>query len=211
MCRHSHRSSPNATVKDLHPCSSRWAREKGVRSTAPMRYSTPWGPALFSMPLLPVLKRTREEFEPKGVKAFAYLDDVSIAMVEVTSDAVDVVLVLQRELASNGIAMNPSKTVVLPPKGHVPTLEEIVLLESVDVLIAERGGVKVIGVPIGTDAYAMESAMEVVKNGGAEQLARMLPHMLDKQSANLIATGSMVQRTAYIDRVMDPVLSRLAC
>ena len=38
------------------------------------------GPALFCMPLLPVLKQTREEFEPKGVEAFAYLDDVSIGM-----------------------------------------------------------------------------------------------------------------------------------
>ena len=31
------------------------------------------GPALFCMPLLPVLKRTRAEFEPRGVEAFAYL------------------------------------------------------------------------------------------------------------------------------------------
>ena len=31
--------------------------------------------------------------------------------------------------------------------------------------------------------------------------------MPDKQSANLIATGSMVQRKAYIERAMDPELS----
>ena len=61
--------------------------------------------------------------------------------------------------------------------------------------------------PIGTDAYPTDNAMEIVKNGGAEQLARMLPRMPDKLSANLIATGSMVQRTAYIERVMDPELS----
>ena len=47
--------------------------------------------------------------------------------------------------------------------------------------------------PISTDAYAMDIAMEIVKNGESEQLARMLPRMPDKQSANLIATGSMVQ------------------
>ena len=70
---------------------------------------------------------------------------------------------------------------------------------------------KVVGVPIGTDAYAMDSAMEVVKNEGAEQLARMFPRITDKQSASLIATGSMVQRTAYIERVMDPELSLPAC
>ena len=41
--------------------------------------------------------------------------------------------------------------------------------------------------------------MEIVQNGGAEQLARTLPRMPDKQAANLIATGSMVQRAAYIE------------
>ena len=99
----------------------------------------------------------------------------------------------------------------LPPKGHVPTLEQIALLEGIGVRIAEWGGVKVVGVPVGTDGYAMESAMEIVRNGGAEQLARMLPRMPDKQAANLIATGSMVQWTACIERVMDPELSLPEC
>ena len=35
--------------------------------------------------------------------------------------------------------------------------------------------------------------------------------MPDKQAANLIATGSMVQRTAYVERVIDPKLSLPAC
>ena len=39
----------------------------------------------------------------------------------------------------------------------------------------------------------------------------MLPYMPDKQSANLIAAGSMVRTTAYIERVMDPKLSLHAC
>ena len=49
------------------------------------------GPALFCMPLLPVLKRTRAEFEARGVEAFAYLDDISIGMMEITPDTVEVV------------------------------------------------------------------------------------------------------------------------
>ena len=51
-----------------------------------------------------------------------------------------------------------------------------------------------------------------MRDGGAEQLERMLPRMPDKQAANLIATGSMVvQQTAYIERVMDPKLSLPVC
>ena len=132
-------------------------------------------------------------------------------MVEITPDTVEVVPFLQRELSNIGIAINPSKTVALPPKGHVPTLERIALHEGIGVGIAERGGVKVVGVPIGADEYARESAKEIVRNGGAEQLARMLSRMPVKQSANLIATGSMVQRTSHLERVMVPELSLAAC
>ena len=42
-------------------------------------------------------------------------------------------------------------------------------------------------------AYATDSTMEMVRTEGAEQLARTLPCMRDKQTANLIATSSMVQ------------------
>lgn len=81
-----------------------------------------------------------------------------------------------------------------------------------DVRIAERGGVKVVGMPIGTDEYAMESAMEIVENGRAGQLARIPPRRSDKHSANLISTGSMGQRTTHdIERGMDPELSPPTC
>ena len=160
------------------------------------------GPALFYMPLLPALKRTRAEFEPRGVEGFAYLGYISIGMMEISPDTVEVVPFLQRELSNIGIAITPSKTVALPPKGHAPTPEQIALLEGIGVGIAERGGVKVVGVPVGTDECARESAMEIVRNGEAEQLARMLSRMPNKQSANLIATGSMVQRAPYLERVM---------
>ena len=63
---------------------------------------------------------------------------------------------------------------------------------------ASRTGfrVEVVGGPIRTDAYAMESAMEIiVGKGGAERLAWMLPWKPDKQSANPFVDGSMVQRT----------------
>lgn len=100
---------------------------------------------------------------------------------------------------------------VVTGKRHIFTPEKIGLLGGIDVRIADRGRVIVVGVPIGTDSPAMESAMKNVKYGGAEQLGRMLARMSDKQSANLIAIGSMVQRIAYIERVVDPEVSLRAC
>ena len=86
-------------------------------------------------------------------------------MMEITPDTAEVVPFLQRELANIGFAINPRKTVALLPKRHVPTAEEISLLQGIDVRIAEQRGVKVVRVPIGTDAHAMDSAMEIVKTG----------------------------------------------
>ena len=110
------------------------------------------GLALFCMPLLPVLERTREEFEQRVVQASAYLEDTSIGKMEITPDTVGVVPFLQRELVNIGIAINPRKPVALPPKGHVSTPEQISLLQGIDVRIAERGGVKVVGVSIVRDS-----------------------------------------------------------
>ena len=126
----------------------------------------------------------------------AYLDDISIGLIEITTDAVEVVPFLQREVFNIGVAINPSQTVTLPPKGHEPTPELIALLEGIGVRISERGGVKVVEVPVGTDEYLRESTLEIVHNGGADKFARMLPRVPNKQSVNLIATGSMVQHTA---------------
>ena len=126
-------------------------------------------------------EQARAKFEPRGVEASAYLHDISIGMMEITPGTVEDAFFLQRELPKICIAINPSKTVALPKKGHVPTPEQIALFEGNGVSIAERGGVKVVGVPVGTDEYARESAMEIVRNGGAEQLARMLSRMPDKQ------------------------------
>ena len=133
------------------------------------------GPTLFCILLLPVLKRIRAEFEPRGVEAFAYLDDTSIGMMEITPDTVEVVPFLQRELSNNGIAINPSKTVPLPLNGHAPTPEKIALLEGIGVSIAERDGVNVVGVPIGTGEYARENGDSPKRGSGATR-ANVVAH-----------------------------------
>ncbi|CAN0536487.1 unnamed protein product, partial [Scytosiphon promiscuus] len=55
-------------------------RRKIERSSGVQQKGNAMGPALFCMPPLPVLKQAREEFEPRGVEAFAYLDGISIGM-----------------------------------------------------------------------------------------------------------------------------------
>ena len=93
----------------------------------------------------------------------------------------------------------------------MPTPEDISLLTGVRVGIAGEEGIKVVGVHVGNDEFAIENSIGIVQDWEVEQLAQMLPRMPDKQAANLIVTGSMVQRTEYAERVMSPNLSLPAC
>ena len=109
------------------------------------------GPALLCLPLRPVLTRVREEYESQWVQAYAYLDEIAITAHEIPPGTVGVVPFLERELTTRGINLNSGETVALVPKGHVPTPEEISLFAGVGVRIADEGGIKVVGVPVGTD------------------------------------------------------------
>ena len=87
------------------------------------------------------------------------------------------------------------------------TLEETAFPGGIGVRIAKGGATKVAGVPISNDALGVKITVERVRDGGAEQLVNTISRMTDYQSTNLIATISMVQRTSYIERVVDPELS----
>ena len=88
-----------------------------IDSSSGVQQGDAMGPAMFCMPLLPVLKRIRAEVEPKRVQAFAYLDDISIGTMESTSDTVKVAPFPERELPTIGNAINQSETIALAPEG----------------------------------------------------------------------------------------------
>ena len=71
-----------------------------------------------------MLTKVREEYEPQGVEAYGYLDNITIAADEISPGTVGVVPFLERELITRGIHLGPGKTVSLAPKGHVLTPEE---------------------------------------------------------------------------------------
>ena len=144
------------------------AFSSGVQQVDPM------GPEMFCLVLRPGLNRFREEFEGEGAEAFSYLDDVSLGLMGVTANRVRAFAFLRRDLVDISIVVNTAKTVALPPKGHAPTTEEISPVERVDVRIVGEGGVTVVCVPIGTEKCALERAIEVVRDRGADRLALCL-------------------------------------
>ena len=124
-----------------------------ITCSSGVQQGDPMGPAMFCLALRSGLKRSRQEFEKKGVEAFAYIDDISLGLARITANMVRAFVFLRRELDDIGIVINAANTVALPPTGHAPTAEEISLLKSVEVRIADEGGVAVVGVPIGTEEY----------------------------------------------------------
>lgn len=68
-----------------------------------------------------------------------------------------------------------------------------------------------VGVPIGSDAYVKECAIKVIRDRGAEKLARMLPRMSDRHVAFLIISSSLTERSVYIERGIDSELTKDAC
>ena len=84
------------------------------------------------------------------------------------------------------------------------------LFEDAGLPIAAEG-ITVIGIPIGTDAYVEERALKKITEGGADELARILARMPDKQVAHLITSQSLIQRSGYIERGIDHKLTRKPC
>ena len=70
------------------------------------------------------------------------------------------------------------------------------------------------GVPIGTDEYVLEWALEVVRGGGADSLARCLASMPDKQAAascGVLTMESLGQSLSHLERALATGLSLEAC
>ena len=145
------------------------------------------------------------------METFAYMDDLSLGLIGITANTISAFAFLRRESEDIGIVVNTPKTVALPPKCHAPTTEEILLLESVDVRLADEGGVAVVHVPIGSVEYALERARETVKERGTDHLARCLDNKSDKQAEALIVMEPLGQKTGYLERALDTELSLEAC
>ena len=68
---------------------------------------TPWIRQCFFLALRPGPKRFREKFEGEELKAFAYMDDVSLGLMGVTVNTVRAFAFLRRDI---GIVVNPTRS-----------------------------------------------------------------------------------------------------
>lgn len=80
------------------------------------------GPALFCLPLWPVLARVRGANESQGVDAYAHLDSNTIAAYQISPLTVGVVPFLELELTARDTPahLNPGQTLLWPRRKTRP-------------------------------------------------------------------------------------------
>lgn len=94
---------------------------------------------MFYLSLRPGLKYARAEFEGEEVEAFTEMGSTTLGLMGANTSTATATPFLRRELDEIDGVVNPAKIMMLPPKGHAPTVESISLLASANVRIAERG------------------------------------------------------------------------
>ena len=143
------------------------------------------------------------EIEGEGIEDFAYIDGTILGLTGATAGTVRALPFLRHEFDGIGIAVSPAKTVAPSPNGYAAFDggTDIALGRGVYVRIANKGGV--VGVLVVYETYAVECAVGIVGDGGADYLAHCLAGTPDKQATTFIVTESLGERTRLLERVMD--------
>lgn len=112
---------------------------------------------MLCLALWPGLERFLEEFEKESSASLRlherHIVPLGLSRVTVNTDGATVFPPAQARKQRPYCDPGPAKTVVLPRKGHASTAEEMSLLKSVDIRIAEEGEVTVVDVSLGTEEY----------------------------------------------------------
>lgn len=146
-----------------------------------VRQGDPLSPALFSLALMVVIRKIREECPLLVLNAW-YLDDGT--MVGSKEDILKALEVLEREGREIGLEINPSKCVVWAP-GVDPNFDGFP-----PAFVRATDGIKSLGVPVGSEAMSehmlqkkLKEILEMIKN--IETLATLQQRLLLLQACSL--------------------------
>ena len=132
------------------------------------------------------------------METFANMNDVSLGLMGVTANTVRALSFLRRKPDDIGMVVNPSKTMVLPPKGRAPMPEENSPLESVYVRIADEGRVTVVLISRSAQIGAGES------NESSEGWRRGPPGALPRKHAGQASGDPHRHRIPRAENKLSP-------
>ena len=146
------------------------------------------GPLCYSAGSLKILKEFRANPPVPGARAVSFIHDITVILPpELSLDMAAIGKVtewLQERLGVEGISLNRRKSQALLADGVGPeqlTEEQRVAMGTTGLTVV-RQGMRIVGVPVGTEQFQRDSLQEAV-NGEPAELVRALVPMEDAQAS----------------------------
>ena len=165
------------------------------------------GPLCYSAGSLKILKEFRANPSVPGARAVSFIDDITIVLPpELSLDMAATGKVtewLQERLEVEGISLNRRKSQALLADGVGPeqlTEEQRVAMDTTGLTVV-RQGMRVVGVPVGTEQFQRDFLQEVA-NGKPAELVRALVPMEDAQASFQILRLSATSRLSHLLRTV---------
>ena len=170
------------------------------------------GPLCYSAGSLKILKEFRANPPVPGARAVSFIDDITVILPPERS--LDVAAIgkvtewLQERLGIEGISLNRRKSQALLADGVGPeqlTEEQRVAMDTTGLTVV-RQGMRVVGVPVGTEQFQRDFLKEAV-NGEPAELVRALAPMEDAQASFQILRLSATSRLSHLLRTVPPSIT----
>ena len=165
------------------------------------------GPLCYSAGSLKILKEFRANPPVPGARAVSFIDDITVILPPALS--LDMTAIgnvtgwLQKRLGVEGISLNRRKSQALLADGVGPeqlTKEQRVAMDTTGLTVVLQG-MRVVGVPVGTEQFQRDFVQEAV-NGETAELMRALVPIEDTQASFQLLRLSATSRLSNLLRTV---------
>ena len=182
-----------------------------VESARGVQQGCTLGPLCYSAGSLKILNEFRANPPVPGARAVLFIDDITVILLpELSLDMVEIGKVtewLQECLGVEGISLNRRKSQDLLADGVGPeqlTEEQRVAMDTTGLTVVQ--GMRVVGVPVGTEQFQRDFLQEAV-NGEPAELVRKLVPMEDTQASFQILRLPATSRLSHLLRTVPPTIT----
>ena len=169
-------------------------------------------PLCYSADSLKILKEFRTNPPVPGARAVSFIDDITVILppelsLDMTAKG-KVTEWLQERLGVEGISLNRRKSQALLADGVEPeqlTEEQRVAMDTTGLTVV-RQGMRVVGVPAGTEKFQRDFLQEAF-NGEPAELVRALVPMEDAQASFQILRLSATSYLSHLFRTVPPSIT----
>ena len=165
------------------------------------------GPLCYSAGSLKILKEFRANPPVPGARAVSFIDDITVILPpELSLDMTAIGKVtewLQKRLGVEGISLNRRKSQARLADGVGPeqlTEEQRVAMDTTGLTVVLQG-MRVVGVPVGTEQFQRDFVQEAV-NGETAELVRALVPIEDAQASFQLLRLSATSRLSNLLRTV---------